>query len=235
MKFSFTLNKWLSKMLNMEVFMTTVSSKTDIRKLKKASSQHTGIFWVGVPLEQQHFLNDLIRENFEWIDTYLEFSQKKAVPEAVKNSDITCRFAENKDQASLLAVGKSAFKTAGVYLGGLEQHEKLAQKLKKTWLQNFFQSHQGDALVVAEYKEKIVGFLQLSKTSNQWSIDILAVEKDAQKKGIATNLMLFVNQHFGLVVTTTNLANIKAIQFYEDCFFQLKRVHHLLVYSKTAK
>ncbi len=234
MKLSFTLNKWLSNALNTQVFMTTVTSTNDIKKLKKISAKQPGMFCVSLALEQQHLLNHLIRENFEWIDTYLEFNQKRLLKDAEKQTKINCRFADGADKKSIVAVGKSAFKTAHFYIG-LQNNEKVAQKIKKSWLQNFFQSQQGDALIVAEDENKIVGFIQLSKEQNQWNLDILAVAEQAQKQGVAKTMLCFVNHHFGLVSTSTNLANLKAIQFYEDCYFQLKHIHHLLVFYHSTK
>lgn len=234
MTLSITLNKPLSDAFGVQVFMANVYSSKDIQALKRRGAKDKGIICVWLEFAQQHLLNELIRENFEWIDTSLLFSQKKTVNDLPKNSEITCRFADNADQKAILLVGSNAFKQADFYVG-LQPNEKLRQKLKKSWLQTFFQSHQGDALIVAEHKNDIVGFMQLSKNQNQWHIDILAVAKAVQKQGVARCLTVFANQQFGLISTSTNLANIKAIQFYEDCFFQLKQVRHLLIYNYVGK
>lgn len=226
MKLAMTLDKWLSQALGIDVFVTKVRSLDDVEALKKEKNNKRMIY-AEVGLEQPQILTNLIREHFEWIDTSVVFSQKKAVTDVINNK-VICRFAESSDQSAILAVGTEAFKHADFYVG-LPNSEKIAPHLKISWLQNFFQSNHGDALIVAEQKKEVVGFLQLSKKQNQWNIDILAVCKKAQKQGIAKNLIAFINKQFGLVSTSTNLANINAIQFYEDCFFQLKQAYHILV------
>ena len=62
-----------------------------------------------------------------------------------------------------------------------------AANIKRAWVNNFFQKKRVNALHVILVKKKIVGFVLLLFNKKKLIIDLIALSKNQQNKGIGKN------------------------------------------------
>ena len=117
----------------------------------------------------------------------------------------------------------------------------MADEIKAQWAGNFFKGERGDRLVVAELTEKgrqkIVGFALLATPANgQVVIDLIAVEEAYRRRGIAAEMIAFVESQFApaVIAVGTQVANLPSVRLYEKLGFRLAGTQHVFHFHNPA-
>lgn len=143
------------------------------------------------------------------------------------------RFAKKEDKKSVISIAKRAFYQSR-FFKDKNIKKKIAKKIKKNWVLNFFLKKRGNYLIVCDIKKKITGFLLIIKNKNNFIIDLIAVKKNYQKLGYASQMLNFFigtqKRKKFFILASTQQTNKQSIIFYKRNKFKLKfskYVYHL--------
>ncbi|MDP7010720.1 MAG: GNAT family N-acetyltransferase [Verrucomicrobiota bacterium] len=170
-------------------------------------------------------INVLEKSGFNLIDTNTQFdrSNSEPWPEVELPSDYSTRFAEPADAKNVEEVAATSFVYTRFHLDSLIPDE-MANKIKSHWAGNFFTGERGDWMVVLTYCCQTVGFLQLLSKNDTIVIDLIAVDKAHQGKGLAAGMIEFAAKQCGewsRMLVGTQISNISSMRAYEKLGFRM--------------
>jgi dTDP-4-amino-4,6-dideoxy-D-galactose acyltransferase len=147
----------------------------------------------------------------------LELSEYKA-----DESSENIRLAELNDISALRQLAGNVFSGTRFYVDPVILKEK-ADELYATWIENAVKGIAADSVLIWEENEKILGFVTLQKKGH---IDLIAVSKDAQGKGIGRKLVQATFKYFKdwgvkTIALETQTTNIAALRTYQACGFKI--------------
>ena len=120
--------------------------------------------------------------------TFFKNSKKKKIE---KNYFKNIRFANNFDKKKILDIAENSFINSR-FFKDKNIKKKIARKIKRNWVLNFFRKKRGEYLIISECNKKVVGFLLILKNKNDYIIDLIAVKKKYQNLGIGTKMIRFL-------------------------------------------
>ena len=120
--------------------------------------------------------------------TFFKISKKKKLDD---NYFKNIRLANSLDKKKILDIAENSF-TNSRFFKDKEIERKLARKIKRNWVLNFFIKKRGKYLIVSESNKKVVGFLLILKNKNDYIIDLIAVKKNHQNLGFGTKMIEFL-------------------------------------------
>jgi len=211
-------DKWLSKQLFVPSY--------HLNENKINSFTRNGIPYGPVFIDAKVGLNDHIKIrhlhklNFKSITTNIQF--KKRISSKIYEKK-NCRFANSKDKIIVKKIAYNSFINSRFHLDK-RFPKKIAKKLKSEWVNNYFYNNRGDWMILFEINKKTLGFLLLLKEKKNLIIDLIAVKKKNQNKGIATSMINYANHYFikkfRFLIAVTQSNNIQAIKFYKKLGFK---------------
>jgi ribosomal protein S18 acetylase RimI-like enzyme len=169
----------------------------------------------------------LVDAGFRVVDFALTFDAC-TVSNAAKNKVGAIQFACASDRIEVAALAARAFRFSRFHLDPVMPNA-IANRIKAAWAANFFDGARGDAMVVAEEKGRIAGFLQLLRPQpDVFVIDLIAVAPECARRGIASAMINFAWRN-GIGDGTrpsslrvgTQAANIGSCRLYEGLGFRL--------------
>jgi len=112
---------------------------------------------------------------------------------------------------------------------------KISDEIKGKWVGNYFSGKRGDKMIIAKINNKIIGFLQLLKTKNEFIIDLIAIDKNYRNKGIALNMIEFAENYYfekgySSVIVGTQISNIPSIKLYQKLGFNIEGAKYVFHY-----
>ena len=120
--------------------------------------------------------------------TFFKISKKKKIED---NYFKNIRLVNSLDKKKILDIAKNSFINSR-FFKDKEIKKKLARKIKRNWVLNFFIKKRGKYLIVSESYKKVVGFLLILKSKNDYIIDLIAVKKNHQNLGFGTKMIEFL-------------------------------------------
>lgn len=136
--------------------------------------------------------------------------------------DIKCRNAKKKDIKQIVSIAKENSSNSRFTIDRLIP-VKFKKEYRSEWVKNFFRKKRGDYLLVAERNKKILGFILILKTKNQFVIDLVVSSKKYRKKKVATSLINYINNKImkkkNKIIAGTQIENLVAIKMYEKLGF----------------
>ena len=106
------------------------------------------------------------------------------------------------------------------------------------WVSNFYAGKRGDALLVAEIDNKIVGFLLILFNQENMVIDLVGADERYRRRGIARSLLMYMEMHFSgfqRIIVGTQVANIVSLKFYESVGFQVCDTRYVFHYHNQLE
>jgi GNAT superfamily N-acetyltransferase len=100
----------------------------------------------------------------------------------------------------------------------------VANKIKSHWTGNFFKGKRGDWMIVMTCLGKVMGFLQLLSKDDTIIIDLIAVDKIHQGRGLAAGMIEFAAKQCGewsRMQVGTQLSNVPSTRAYEKLGFRM--------------
>tara|TARA_Y100001958_G_C21105417_1_gene454055 strand:+ start:64 stop:786 length:723 start_codon:yes stop_codon:yes gene_type:complete len=176
--------------------------------------------------------HSLENANFRLIDTNVNFVLNKEIKYATEpKSNFKIRFADKMDRKTVAYIAKKNFNYSRFHLDPLISN-KIANQIKLNWAQNFFNGLRGDYMIVAVLNKLPVGFLQLILNKNDLIIDLIAVEKRIQGKGIASSMIHFAQNNLKCVniIVGTQISNVGSINLYNKLGFELHKSFYVFHY-----
>lgn len=209
-------DEWLSQYFNGGAYVYHSSDQHSDQQLSE------GFVYTKIPLENLTEMNALIKQGFNLVEVLVLFEQK--IPVVYKQSSIDIGLVRSEEKTAVVNIAKNAFITSRLYQDARISHS-IASQIKGDWVSNFFHGLRGDRMIVARVDNEIAGFLLLV---NATTIDLIAVSPDHHRKNIASTMIAYANQHYGLLKAGTQLNNKASIAMYEKCGFMMKHAHFVL-------
>lgn len=233
---------WLSSIILKEAYCLSIPesfSKNNFQELKKSelftTKKNVFIFSKILPhnIDCIKFLEET---HFHLIDTNINFIKPLLQPISSQQENFIIRQATSHDEHDTFEIAKSAFRLSRFHLDNMFT-PILANTIKLEWVKNFFKGLRGQFLVVAQDKtKKIVGFTLLIENPSNSSliIDLIAVHPHFQRKGIAREMLHYINinfyQKYRNIEVGTQICNKSSIKFYESCGFKYKESKYVFHY-----
>ena len=155
--------------------------------------------------------------------TFLKSSRKKKIE---INYFKNIRPANIFDKKPILDIAGNSFIKSRFYKDK-NIKKRLAKKIKRNWLLNFFRKKRGEYLIVSEVNKKVVGFLLILKNQKDYIIDLIAVKKIYQNLGLGTKMIEFLEnkilkQNKVKIYVSTQSDNKDSIKLYIKNKFKVK-------------
>jgi ribosomal protein S18 acetylase RimI-like enzyme len=136
--------------------------------------------------------NSFLKKNkIKLIEKNLTFFKNSKKNKLKKNYFENIRFANNLDKKNILDIAENSFINSR-FFKDKNIKKKLARKIKRNWVLNFFRKKRGECLIISECNKKVVGFLLILKNKNDYIIDLIAVKKNYQNLGFGTKMIEFL-------------------------------------------
>lgn len=108
----------------------------------------------------------------------------------------------------------------------------IANEIKRNWAGNFFTGQRGSAMIVASENSIPVGFMLLLNGEEKATIDLIAVDENHRKNGLAMRMIEFTKKELvkNNLVVGTQVSNIPSIRMYESMGFKTINSQFVLHY-----
>ena len=177
----------------------------------------------------------LERLGFHLVDTNIVFRKPILRNPKCFYNNCQMRFAEQEDREQVAELARNNFIYSRFHLDD-EIPSSTANNIKAEWASNFFAGRRGDKLVIALIDNVVVGFLLLLESLEDLIIDLIAVDKNQHRKGIASDMITYVEHHlneFFRIQVGTQLANVPSIRLYEKMGFRVFASNYVFHYHKS--
>ena len=150
-----------------------------------------------------------------------------------KNISSSCRIrlAEPSDLPDIENIAASSFLFSRFHLDPKVQ-DSVANQIKRQWAINFFAGKRGDCMIVAKNQNKTVGFTLILDQKEKRTIDLIAVSKRYQGKGMASAMIRSAAEGAlgKQIVVGTQVANFPSLRSYENLGFRIYESYYVLHY-----
>jgi ribosomal protein S18 acetylase RimI-like enzyme len=139
-----------------------------------------------------------------------------------QNQQYRIRLAKADDRKDVEEIARKSF-TLDRFHQDPRIDNSSADEIKKQWAGNFFLGKRGDLLAVATRNNRPVAFLLLLFGQKENIIDLIAVDSEHRKNGLAEQMIEFVKsimESQKTLLVGTQATNIPSIRLYEKMGFQ---------------
>lgn len=227
-----TEDKWLSSMLGCDAYCINISqlNRTTFEHNLKALAEGKVFLYAKVHPGETEIIGFLEDVGFRLVDTNVRWHKKVQQIEPV-TSYFTFRRALPEDCSQVTKLAFNSFKFSRFHQDPLIKDDT-ADRIKAAWAGNFFSGLRGNAMIIAESKGEISGFLQLDISKHQAVIDLIAVSETDRCKGVAKGMINLLEAEFEVkeVLVGTQLANAPSIRLYQKLRFQFDSAQYVFHY-----
>ena len=234
-------DQWLSDMLGVKVFRLdwVEEPSQDFRgnqprlaMLEHILIQSPVFVYAKTSVTAHEYIHWMENAKFHLVDTNIRLG-RRTLRDQESIDECKMRFATPKDELRTVELARRAFRFSRFHLDPRISQPK-ADTIKAEWARNFFSGKRGDAMIVAEIKGKIVGFLLLIYDRHRGLvIDLLAVDAQHRRKGVAGSMIAFAENRctdFDHIFAGTQVANIASTRMYEKNGFRLASAEYVYHY-----
>ena len=173
---------------------------------------------------------------FHLVDTNIVFRKPILRNPKCFNNNFQVRFAQQEDREQVAELARKNFTYSRFHLDD-EIPSSTADNIKAEWASNFFAGKRGDKLVVALINNVVVGFSLLLESMEDLIIDLIAVDKNQHRQGIASDMITYIEHHlneFSRIQVGTQLVNVPSIRLYEKMGFRVFSSNYVFHYHKDC-
>ena len=225
-------DQWLAQILQRDVYRLVVDDDLIEKATDQASREHRLLrelqsrpvfMYAKVPTDAVPSIRFLETLGFSLVETNVVF-EKPIAPagEFVGHCDV--RFAILEDRSQVVGLARKSFVYARFYLDAAIPRAA-ADTIKAEWAGSYFAGKRGDEMAVALVDERIIGFLLLLRGNNgDLIIDLIAVDGDQRRKGIASDMITYAESQCrgcSRMLVGTQVTNIPSIRLYETIAFRM--------------
>jgi ribosomal protein S18 acetylase RimI-like enzyme len=221
-------DKWLSGQVGRPAYcLNGEISQGDLDRLPKS-----GLFaYTKVAADNVALVRKYSELGFRVVDCAVSLRQQHVVSSAsaAQSTEIQFRPAVPADEEAVAGIAATAFTYSRFHLDPAFTQE-VANRVKESWVRNFFRGQRGDQLWVATMGSDVAGFSLMLKGTSHQVIDLIAVSPRFQGRGVGKTLISGLNQELGPLEVGTQISNVPSIRLYQNAGFFLvgsKYVLHL--------
>ena len=221
---------FISNVLGVPTWKVVLPKKLCVKML---GNEKDSFFYAKSKTEDIESLIRLQSLGFQLIDTNLLFEWiplNKMNPLEI-GFEYETRFAKSSDRSEVERIASNNFFYSRFHLDP-KIPNRFANEIKKQWASNFFQGIRGDSMVVSVFRDQAVGFCQVFYQEEKIYIDLIAVDSDHQRKGLAASMIKFIAlENLGSVFRVgTQVSNLPSIRTYEKIGFRISDSYYTLHY-----
>ena len=201
--------------------LRALSDSASVERRDVQALLHEDVFvYAKVPVCAVEAVGVLEGLGFHVVDTGLAFAMesKDDAPRATSR----VRPASSSDEPAVARLAARAFSTSRFHLDPLFGRAT-ANRVKEAWASSYFAGTRGQAMVVAQADNDVLGFLLLLKPDSKTAvIDLIAVDESSRGSGLGRDMIAFAWELFPGVThmnVQTQAANVGAARFYESMGF----------------
>jgi len=230
---------WLKSIINSDVFRIADFRFNDPNLnslISEFKIQENAFYYAKIPVtEHSGTIRQLLDLGFKNIEINTVLERKPGPVIKPDGLNITIRLARPDESRILQNIAAVCFSKSRFHRD--EQiPKKIADSIKKKWVENYFNGERGECIYVAAVDEKPVGFLAVMKITaeNQTIriIDLIGIHPKFQKCGIGDQMVkFFIQDSLGkcnLLRVGTQLINIPSLHLYEKNGFQISDASYVL-------
>jgi ribosomal protein S18 acetylase RimI-like enzyme len=230
-----SVDSWLSKQLGLVAYNVLGPA----RCIVASDIPPSGAFISAkVKSDQQVDLDHLQALGFRVITVnVLLFCKALSAPCAVDNT--RARFASSADESAIRKIARESFSHDRFHADRKIQGST-ADAIKEQWVTNYFHGQRGDALFVVEHATLVVGFLlAIDSKKSGFIIDLIAIDKAFQGRGLARSLIAFAydffsNKNSAVGITVgTQVSNTQSLRLYQKSGFEVASTNYMLHLHRT--
>jgi GNAT superfamily N-acetyltransferase len=182
----FKIDKWLSVQLGHPAYnINNIDKSFDFYKYRRKK------ILISIKSNKQIKNSFLKKNKIKLIEKNITFFKNSKKKKLEKNYFENIRFANNFDKKKILDIAENSFINSR-FFKDKNIKKKVARKIKRNWVLNFFRKKRGEYLIISEHNKKVVGFLLILKNKNDYIIDLIAVKKKYQNLGFGTKMIRFL-------------------------------------------
>ncbi len=237
-------DNWLTSIIKKEAFLFHLTDAFIAQFENKGSAEY---LWISSLKNKPTFVASKVEPEridhiafiekigFNLIDTNVVLQKKNETIVTTVAENYTICFAMDADAKQTTETARKSFIYTRFHLDGKFSKEA-ANTVKAEWVRNYFIGQRGTHMVLAKINNEIAGFLQLIKKNDQLIIDLIAVDPDHRRKGIAQQMIHFAQQNISgckTITVGTQLANIPSIKLYQRIGFMLDSAKYVFHYHSN--
>lgn len=221
-------DRWLSERLGRAVF--TVEPGTPAAEVvEHAAGSGPALYQAKVPTPLVDAARSLTAVGFYPVDLNLTLARAPDAAARPESYEVLHALPEHAD--AVLAVAAACFRYSRFHLDPAIPREA-ADRVKRDWVESYFDGVRGDHLLVALDDGEPVGFLAVLTRARVRVIDLVGVAPSAQGRGAGRDLTaVFLSEAEGAcdaVEVGTQAANVPATRMYERMGFVVDRTAYVL-------
>jgi ribosomal protein S18 acetylase RimI-like enzyme len=213
-----------------------ISNTVTSDRIIHSSGGESAFFYARISTNRIDTMRSLLKAGFYVVDVSVTFERKPDYgPVPLKNKGITVRRSVQSDRKGVIEIASTSFVFSRFHQDP-DIGVRLANEVKRAWMESYFRGERGSHLLVATREEKPVGFLAVVSaakgSSRIMTIDLVGVGKAHQRHGIGRVLVeTFISDSAGkceLMRVGTQAANIPSINLYEELGFRVAETGYVL-------
>ncbi len=214
---------FLSEHLGLETFRIAAGRYLDEEALAAIRElQPQGVFlYCKIPVENIAVMEQLAALKFQLVDNLITLEKDILLEEEFQMRN-TVRMANTEDEEAAVAIARTNFRYSRFHADERISDES-ANRVKTEWVRNYFHGKRGADMVLGIVDDKVAGFVQLLRVSDNLVVDLIAVDECARKRGLATDMINYAQKYCrGNCVkyrVGTQLANTPSINLYQNMGF----------------
>ncbi len=218
-------DEWLSAQLGRAVWKLT--RDCDPGPALAAADPGPAMFFTRIPADDIAAVHRFEDSGFHLVDTTITLEIDS---DRLKPVGAGARFARPEDRHSVGQIAAESFEWSRLHLDP-EVPRDIADTSRRSWAVNFFDGARGDQMIVADANGRPSAFLlALGPTGGTATIDLIAVDKSARRRGLGAACICFLA---GLPAVKrlrvgTQAANLGSLRFYETLGFRTVAAHYVL-------
>jgi ribosomal protein S18 acetylase RimI-like enzyme len=202
------------------------------RAIAAAGAERDWMIEARVPVEQAEALAQLTAQGFRIIDTNVQLDcAADALTVVTASSDEwRIRPAHAADCGVVREVAARYLNTSRFHLDP-RLGEQVGARVKREWVNNFFEAKRGDHMFVVESRSGVCGFLLVLERDSLGIIDLIAVEPQVRGTG-APGALVYAwrasSPHLKRLVVGTQISNVRSLRAYGKLGFRVCAATHVL-------
>jgi ribosomal protein S18 acetylase RimI-like enzyme len=229
LKFKLIKDDWLSKTMAKQAHQLVLQPESfdaNVEIEQTLRTANSTFAFCKIPVFDLHSAHLLTQAGFRLVDTAITLECSIA---SVNEAHDKIRHACHSDRDDVVHIARTNMKNSRFHMDPFIP-EEIADNIKSEWADNFFKARRGDAMVVAEYRNCIVGFLLLLENYDTLDIDLIAVNRFARRQGLASGMIRFAQTQRSKAYRMrvgTQAANTASLNLYEALGFRIAKVHYV--------
>ena len=229
------IDTWLSDILGCHVFKLSIApsenlSESDIStRINELQCSAPIFIYAKIPTDKLNTVHLLESIGFRLVDTLVVFERELTSGQELSGcSDI--RLAIDQDEEGVKDLAGRSISVSRFHLDPTIPTD-IANGIKAEWAGNYFKGERGNAMIVSSIDGKIVGFLQLLRSDDDLTIDLMAVNPNYRRKRVASDMIAFTQNRWpelNHIRAGTQVANSPSMQLYQSLRFTVIRSDYIL-------